>query len=95
MSLGPLVLAGPGNPWCDATVLRPSVLPMDATTATQATGSPYLPWSPPLRLGLARFAADCLMLAAQLDRELEPLHRLGEELLARLAATPTSSARMV
>jgi hypothetical protein len=34
------------------------------------------------------------MLAAQLDRDLEPLHRLGEELMARLADAPRGTARM-
>jgi hypothetical protein len=43
--------------------------------------------------GLEGFAEDCLALSAELDRELAPLHRLGEELLARIAP-PTSSARM-
>src|SRR2546423_1479470 len=35
-------------------------------------------------LGLASFAEDCLTLGMQLDREFAPLHRIGEELLARL-----------
>jgi hypothetical protein len=46
-------------------------------------------------VGLLDFAEDCLTLDAQLDREFEPLHRLGEELLARLTAPPGEvSARM-
>jgi hypothetical protein len=39
-------------------------------------------------VGLLDFAEDCLTLGAQLDREFEPLHRLGEKLLARLTAPP-------
>jgi hypothetical protein len=34
------------------------------------------------------------MLAAQLDRDLEPLHRLGEELMARLGDASGGTARM-
>ena len=47
------------------------------------------------RVGLESFAADCLTLGADLERAFEPLHRLGEELLDRLAPPTTSSARMV
>jgi hypothetical protein len=68
-------------------------MPVDATAATEPVGPPHLPWSPPLRLGLAHLADECVALAAQLDRDLEPLHRLGEELLARLVAAE-GTARM-
>jgi hypothetical protein len=67
---------------------------MDATTAAQQTGSSYLPWSPPLRLGLALLADECVTLTAQLERDLEPLHRLGEELLERLCGSAEGTARM-
>jgi hypothetical protein len=66
---------------------------MDATTAAETTSPTLLPWSP-LRLGLACLAEECVTLAAQLERELDPLHRLGEELMARLAAPSGGTARM-
>jgi hypothetical protein len=55
---------------------------MDATTTEDVT------WLRP-----ASFAEECALLLAQLDADFEPLHRLGEELLARLAPTATLSAR--
>jgi hypothetical protein len=67
---------------------------MDATTGAETASPPHLPWSPPLRLGLAYLADECVMLAAQLDRDLEPLHRLGEELMARLGDASGGTARM-
>jgi hypothetical protein len=43
---------------------------------------------------LTSFADECLTLSAQLDRDFEALHRLGEELLDRIAPpTDTDSAR--
>jgi hypothetical protein len=94
MSPGPWSAKDPGNPWCDGPGPRRSVLPMDATTGAETASPPHLPWSPPLRLGLAYLADECVMLAAQLDRDLEPLHRLGEELMARLGDASGGTARM-
>jgi hypothetical protein len=72
----------------DLTWLRP----LEADRLPQTLSELGLDRSRPVRL--ASFADDCLTLGADLDRAFEPLHRLGEDLLARLAPTTTASARM-
>jgi hypothetical protein len=64
---------------------------METATGTGSTLT-FLPGPSPVRIGLAQLADECAALTRELHRDLEPLHRLGDDLLARLGSSPGGSA---